>query len=246
LKKVIDRFSAHAGSYASYRPGSPGEVFDFLFQKTASFGSAWDAGTGNGQVALRLADKFTTVYGTDISREQLDKAVTKNNVIYLCERAESTSLADHSVDLVTAAQAVHWFDIGKFNEAVKRVAKPGALVAVWSYSWSHTIREVDAIVAKATKLIESYWDPERRHIEAEYKTVDFPFAEIRTPQFEIRKDLAIDEYFGYLNTWSGLKNYIAAKGHNPIDEIFKETEKVWGKRVLPVRWPVFMRAGFVT
>ena len=125
----MDNFSKGAAEYVAFRPLSPEGIFDFLYAHTYSFGQAWDCGTGNGQVAARLAERFSKVYGTDISKEQLALAVQKDNITYRVERAEQTSLSDRSIDLVTVAQAIHWFDLNNFYKEVKRVAKPGALIA---------------------------------------------------------------------------------------------------------------------
>src|SRR5437016_4267876 len=107
MKQIIDNFSTGAADYASFRPESPPELFDFIYKHVNGFDAAWDCGTGNGQVAAKLAEKFKTVYGTDISNEQLDHAIKKDNIIYRHERAEQTTLASNSVDLITVAQAIH-------------------------------------------------------------------------------------------------------------------------------------------
>src|SRR5476651_160086 len=126
MKQVQDNFSAGAADYATFRPASPDEIYDFLYTHVSNFGTAWDCGTGNGQVAARLAERFDHVYGTDISEQQLGLAVKKDNITYRTERAESTSLADGSIDLITVAQAIHWFDFDGFYKEVRRVARPGA------------------------------------------------------------------------------------------------------------------------
>lgn len=132
MKETIDNFSATAEGYAAFRPQSPQEIYDFLYQHVNNYTAAWDCGTGNGQVATRLVERFGKVYGTDISAEQLQRAPQLANVTYLQERAEETSIASQSVDLITVAQAIHWFDFDAFYKEVRRVAAPGALVAAWT------------------------------------------------------------------------------------------------------------------
>ena len=71
---------------------------------------AWDVATGSGQAAVELAARFDRVVATDASAAQLASAEARPNVTYLHEPAERSSLDDASADLVTVAQALHWFD----------------------------------------------------------------------------------------------------------------------------------------
>jgi len=70
-----DNFSKQAATYAKFRPSYPTALYDFIFQHTPRFESAWDCGTGNGQVAQALATRFTRVYASDISAGQLAQAL---------------------------------------------------------------------------------------------------------------------------------------------------------------------------
>ncbi|MES2702249.1 MAG: class I SAM-dependent methyltransferase [Bacteroidota bacterium] len=246
MKPIIDNFSAHATDYATFRPESPKEIFDFLYSHTPAFDVAWDCGTGNGQVAAKLADRFGKVYGSDISSEQLANAAKKDNIIYLNERAEQTTIPAGSVSLITAAQALHWFDFEKYYDEVRRVAAPGALIAVWTYVWSRITPGVDMVVDKLLKIIDKHWDAERKYVNGEYKNIDFPFREIKTPELHIIKQLSLNQFVGYLNTWSGIKNYIKMEGSNPLDAVIEELQAAWGATdERAVTWPVFLRAGFV-
>lgn len=66
-----DNFSGHSSDYAKFRPEYPAEVYTFLKENLSGSDCAWDCGTGNGQVASRLADFFNLVEATDISQPQL-------------------------------------------------------------------------------------------------------------------------------------------------------------------------------
>ncbi len=126
MKEVIDNFSTGGADYALYRPDSPPERFLTLFtatcKRTLILHGRGLRGTGNGQVAAILAERFKTVYGTDISDDQLKYAVQKDNIIYRKERVEQTTFTDNSIDLITVAQAIHWFDFGPFYNEVRRVS----------------------------------------------------------------------------------------------------------------------------
>jgi ubiquinone/menaquinone biosynthesis C-methylase UbiE len=247
MKQTIDNFSNIAAEYALFRPGSPDEIFDFLYSRLSHYNAAWDCGTGNGQVAVKLAQKFATVYATDISNEQLQHAQKKDNIIYRQERAESTTLKDGSIDLVTIGQAIHWFDFDPFYKEVKRVAAPGALIAAWTYNLINITAAVDDIIYHFYfDIIYDYWDKERKLVESGYSTIPFPFEEIQAPLFQISKMYNVKQLIGYLGTWSAVKHYMEKEGKDPVLMIEKELVRAWGNtEEQKVFWPVHMRVGRV-
>ena len=109
-----DHFSGHARAYAEFRPSYPSDLAAYLAHLEPNRGLAWDCGTGNGQAAILLADHFDRVAATDPSRQQLCSATAHPRVTYLAATAERAPLADGSVNLVTVAQALHWFDFARF------------------------------------------------------------------------------------------------------------------------------------
>src|SRR5687767_1259250 len=164
-----DHFSGHAGTYAAARPRYPAALFDWLAAQCARHGLAWDAGCGNGQATVALAAHFVRVVGTDPSAAQVAQAEARDNVEYRVEPAEAPSLDDASVDLVTVAQALHWFDLERFHAAVRRVLRPGGLVAAWTYGLSNVDARVDAHFMRLYEtILGPYWPAERSHVENGY------------------------------------------------------------------------------
>jgi len=248
MKQLKDNFSDGSDEYALFRPESPAEIFDFLNTHVPALGTAWDCGTGNGQVAARLAERFNKVYGTDISKEQLSNATLKENISYLLERAEHTSLPDGSIDLITVAQAIHWFDFEAFYKEVRRVARPGAVIAAWTYTVLKFNDSIDEVIHKLyVPITGPYWDAERKLVDDGYATIPFPFREIKTPVFRIVKQMSLPQLEGYLRTWSGVKHYQKKTGTDPVSLISEELKKAWGhEQVKTVVWDVFMRAGHIS
>ena len=113
-----DHFSAASGRYAAYRPDYPAALFEWLAGLCDRHDTAWDCATGSGQAALGLAPHFRRVVATDASAEQVRHAVAHPSIDYRVAQAEDSGLADHSVDLVTVAQAAHWFDLPRFYAEV--------------------------------------------------------------------------------------------------------------------------------
>ena len=165
-----DNFSIQADEYAIYRPRYPQELFDFLLSNTKNNDTAWDCATGNGQVAAELAKHFKNVFATDISEKQLANAIEKENIKYKKEAAEKTFFADNYFDLITVAQALHWFNFEKFYKELIRVAKPGALFAAITYTICKTNDETDNVLRHFYHdLTGPYWDAERKYIDEQYK-----------------------------------------------------------------------------
>jgi ubiquinone/menaquinone biosynthesis C-methylase UbiE len=133
MKNFKDHFSGHAPDYRIFRPAYPPELFAFLASIASPEGLVWDCGTGNGQAAIALAEHFTHVFATDASEEQIRQAEPHPRVEYAVAPAERCPLPDGSANLVTVAQALHWFDLDQFNTEVKRVCHPGGFLAVWTY-----------------------------------------------------------------------------------------------------------------
>jgi ubiquinone/menaquinone biosynthesis C-methylase UbiE len=239
-----DNFSTQADLYAKYRPAYPEKLVEFIIANTAHRNTAWDCATGNGQTAKMLSPYFTRVLATDISQRQLDHAWKADNIIYTVQPAEQTDFPDHSIDLVTVSQALHWFDVDKFYAEVKRVGRAGASVAIWMYSLLRISPAIDHIIEEYHfKTLGEYWDRERKYVDDNYSTIPFPFEKIYTPSFAIEYYWTIDEIEGYFNTWSALRNFITANNYNPVPELVKKIKPYWDQRQLQVIFPIHLRMG---
>lgn len=239
-----DHFSGHAEAYATFRPHYPEPFYAWLINLTARQENAWDCGTGNGQAAIRLAESFDTVTATDASAQQIRQAQPHPKVHYFVEPAEQSHLETGSVDIITAAASIHWFDMHAFYGEVKRVARRDALLAVWAYDRVKISNEIDILVDRLYYDIAGpFWPKERRWVEEQYKTIPFPFEEISAPSFAINHTLTVDDLIGYLRTWSSVQGYLKVHGKDPVDLITGELHNLWGSEKRPVEWPMFMRIG---
>ncbi len=128
-----DHFSQQAGDYAKYRPDYPEALFEFLAKTARGHELAWDVGTGNGQAALGLTKYFDRVLATDPSEKQIQNAVRHAQISYSVASSVQTNVPSRNVDLITVAQALHWFDFNAFYREARRVLKPDGLIAVWCY-----------------------------------------------------------------------------------------------------------------
>jgi SAM-dependent methyltransferase len=241
-----DNFSARSADYARFRPGYPPQLFDFLFGLCKNFDCAWDCATGNGQIAAALAGRFRQVEATDISENQLENAVQKPNIRYRLEAAESPSFPDNSFDLVTVGQAAHWFDFSTFYPEIRRVLRPGGLLALVGYGLLKIDEPTDAAINHLYRnILGEYWDTERRHVDAAYATLPFPISEIPFPEMAMTCEWSLDHLFGYLDTWSAVKHFEKRNASSPLDGAFVEGLKdVWrAGEIKSVRFPIFGRVG---
>ncbi|MEP6845487.1 MAG: class I SAM-dependent methyltransferase [Panacibacter sp.] len=241
-----DHFSSQAKLYANFRPHYPDALYDFLYSNIQKFGNAWDAGTGNGQVAAELAKKFTSVYASDISTKQLAEAPLLPNVFYRTETAENASYPDHYFDLITVAQAIHWFSFDQFYATVKRTLKPGGVIAVIGYGLLTINNTIDKwLLYFYIDVIGPYWDKERKYIDELYQTIPFPFTEIIASNFKIEYTWTKEQFLGYLNTWSAVQNFIKTTNMHPMsDELLLSLNKIWrDDEVHKISFPLLLRTG---
>lgn len=242
-----DRFSSDPKGYAAFRLGYPQALLDFVLAHTPGRNAAWDAGTGNGQFAKMLAEHFQRVEATDISEKQLQEAAIHPKIRYSKQPAEKTDFKVGSFDLITVAQAIHWFDFERFYEEVIWVAAPGGMLAVIGYPLLSVNPEVDAVLLEFyTHTVGEFWDKERRYLDEGYWTIPFPFKEVAAPRFEMTYEWNADQMIGYLGTWSAVKNYREAKGDDPVAGVEPALRAAWGDgQVHLVHFPMILRLGSV-
>jgi ubiquinone/menaquinone biosynthesis C-methylase UbiE len=240
-----DHFSKHAAEYAKFRPRYPKELFRWLRSIAPSPELAWDCATGNGQAAVELAEVFDRVIATDGSEKQVANAEPHARVEYRVARAEQSGLDAASVDVVTVAQALHWFDLDRFYDEVRRVLKAGGVLAAWAYKLATVSPEIDAVVNHYySDVVGPYWPAERVLVE-KFEDLAFPFPAVETPPFEMVAEWSVENLLGYLRTWSATQRFIAAEQRDPLEQIAKQFSAAWGDEVRRVIWPLTVRAGRV-
>lgn len=255
---TADHFSVVAARYAAYRPHYPPALAAALGRGE----TAWDVGCGNGQLAVALAERFTRVIATDVSQAQLDAAVPHPRVEYRCVPAESSGLADASIDLVVAAQAAHWFDWPRFIAEVERVARPGALVALVSYGNVVIDGEPGRELARYhTEIAGPYWPAGREHVENGYRDLRMPWPAVTPPGPDrggalpalpvggavapgiiMTSEWTREELVGYVSSWSATARLVERHGPGEFEALGARLAAMWpdNERRL-IRWPLTLR-----
>ena len=225
---VIDLFSDKSDLYAAARPQYPSELYEFLASCVNTRERAWDCGAGNGQASVAIAEYFHEVYATDVSDRQIANAIIKDNVFYSVQPAEKTNFPDDYFDLVTVAQALHWFDFNCFWLEVKRVLKKGGIFAAWGYSWLSVSSEIDSVIKEGIlDRVEPYWSPRIEHIRNGYRNINIPFEPILVPPIEMNIAWTLPELLAYMHTWSATRQCMQQNGMDFFEALSDNLLSVW-------------------
>jgi SAM-dependent methyltransferase len=241
-----DHFSARAADYAAYRPTYPMALVDYLAGLSPARDIALDVGCGSGQLSVLLAERFARVIGTDMSARQVESATPHPSVEYRVGPAETSGLPAGSVDLITAAQAAHWFDLPGFYAEARRIARPNAILALITYGVLQADPAIDPVIQHFYRdVVGAYWPPERRHVESGYREFDFPFAELSAPPLAIEVEWRAADLVGYADTWSAVRGAEKALGQSPIAAFEHELVQAWGdpNERRKIRFPLSLRIG---
>jgi SAM-dependent methyltransferase len=243
-----DHFSARSDDYARYRPTYPVSLYEWLAGLVPDRELALDCATGSGQAALGLADHFDRVLGIDGSPEQLSRAAAHAQIGYAVAYVEAAPVRAHSIDLITVAAALHWFDHDRFYADARRVLRPGGVIAAWSYYMFESEPAIDAVMDRyANDILRDYW-PEQMHLNQDrYANTPFPFPRIDAPDFFMEAEWGIEETVGFMTTWSAPQRYERERGTHPLDLVVDDLRAAWGdpRRRLHIRWPLHLLVGRV-
>lgn len=237
-------FSPIAREYARFRPTYPRELFDYLAPLVDRRERAWDCATGNGQAALELARHFTKVIATDVSAEQIRHATPDPRVEYRVASAEESGLEPGSVDLLTVASAIHWFDLDRFCAEARRVARRGGVLAAWSYHAGRMDPPFGPILERFYQdVVQPYFPPGSKLVDEDYRGLVLPGEPIQPPRFWMSARWNLDQMLAFVGTWSGTLEYIRRRGESPVPLVAEPLERIWGDRtaVRALRWPLAIR-----
>lgn len=241
-----DHFSKQADSYQAYRPTYPGELFKYLTSVAPSNRLAWDCATGSGQAALALAYFYDQIIATDASETQMRNTTQHEKIDYIIATAENSNIKNNSVDLITIAQALHWFETDVFFTEAKRVLKNNGIIAAWTYNLFRLEPEINSIIDHFDQnIIGEFWPDERKLVDNGYASIEFPFKRIKAPRFKMTTRWSLPHVLGYLETWSAVQRYKEINNLNPLETITEDLSLAWGDPQIKkeIDWPLTLIAG---
>jgi SAM-dependent methyltransferase len=241
-----DYFSTVAADYGRFRPRYPPQLAEQLARVSPARRMAWDVGCGTGQLSVLLATQFDHVRATDMSPEQVANAERHPRIQYEARDASSSGLPTGSADLVVAAQAAHWFALDAFYAEARRVLVPDGVVALVTYGVLAVEGAPDSAVQDFyAGTLGPYWPADRKHVETKYRLLPFPFEELAVPAVHMTARWTLDEFLGYVGTWSAVGRARTALGEDFLRRFGAVLAQSWGERPRTIRWPISVRAGKV-
>lgn len=242
-----DNFSRQAELYSQFRPAYPKELFEYLAGQTNEHELAWDCGTGNGQAAVGLTAYYTSIIATDPSSSQIMYAQQHPQIRYAIQRAEDFSCEEQTVDLITVANALHWFDLDTFFPIALRTLKPSGIFAAWAYGIPKISPAIDSVLLYYhDQIVGEYWTFENRLVENHYTGIDFPFQTMVAPLFKSFRLFNFNDLMNYLRTWSATQKYMIHDSIDPTVSILTDLSEAWAddpKSYKQVTWHLILYVG---
>ncbi|CAM0143250.1 unnamed protein product [Umbelopsis sp. WA50703] len=261
---TFSRTTFNSSLYRSFRPVYSKPTYNLIYeyhkQKGGKFDVAVDVGTGTGQVATVLAETFAKVYGTDLSEKMLQAADKRPNIHYLACPAEKLPFEDKSVDVITTAQAFHWFKHDQFFHEAQRVLKPEGTIAIIGYEYAR-IKESQQASDLIKKIGLETFNPGRKLLENLYRDITIPYANTNfyfdpedaditnigqpTPEPIMEKVMTLEAFRSYMRTWSSYANYMKEHSEDPVDSMINEMADLMNavnpeEHLVTVEWPAVL------
>ena len=248
-------FDSVATDYARCRPHYPDAFFEWMAEQAPALDRCWDAACGNGQASIGLTRWFSHVEATDLSSEQISAAQSHPQIHYRQGAAEHSDLDNNSVDAVLVAAAIHWLDVERFNQEVRRVLRPGGLLVWLGYEpIQGAPKDVQIWLNRLYhERLKPFWPPERTHVDTCYADLDFPVCDQAIPkELHITAHWTQNNLLGFINTWSALRQARQQidrhhQARSLIDDLSDELSQVWpqGSERLTLNFPLMGRWGLV-
>lgn len=230
VKDPTQRFSSRVENYVRYRPGYPSKVIELMKQECGLTPESTiaDVASGTGIFTRMLLENGNRVFGVEPNPEMRE---TGKKLLAHCPRfisvagtAEATTLAGNSVDIITAAQAAHWFDREKARHEFSRILKPGGWTVLL---WNERRTDSTQFLREYEQLLLSYGTDYQdvRHERTTAEIADF-FAPSKFQEsvFEMRQEFDYAALEGRLLSSS----YTPQPGDSKYEPMLRELRQIFG------------------
>ncbi|KAN0034443.1 hypothetical protein ACTFIV_000956 [Dictyostelium citrinum] len=239
--KFEDKFGKVSESYKNFRPTYNDELYSIIDSYCDDKRDlAIDVGAGSGQATVKLAKYFKKVIGFEPSEYQLKHAEPTDTVEYRLSAAEKIDLPSGSVDLITVATAVHWFNLQEFYKESKRLLRENGSLIIWCYGSLKIINNEEL-----QKIHENYWAPEIKYINDEYVDIRPTYENTTRKTITLDKIMSINDMVGMYSSWSSYAKYIKEGNKDFLPDIKKSLVDLLkttdcNSKIIKVDYPVYI------
>jgi len=225
------RFSSRVDNYVRYRPGYPPEVLELLKEECGLTTETVvaDIASGTGIWTRWLLENGNRVYGVEPNAEMRKAGEeflkTFPRFTSVAGTAEATTLADHSVEIVTAAQAAHWFDHERARREFVRILKPGGWTVL---IWNERLTDSTPFLRAYEQMLLEYGTDyqEIRHEKTTARIQDFfAPAAYRETVFKSEQNFEYASLEGRLLSSS----YVPQAGDKKYEPMLKELQRIFAE-----------------
>jgi SAM-dependent methyltransferase len=227
MKSSTERFSDRVDNYVKTRPGYPELLIAFLETKIAPPAVVVDVGSGTGILSRQLLTAGYEVFGIEPNgpmRSAAEESIEDGKFHSVNGTAEGTTLEDHSVDLITAAQAFHWFDRLKAKSEFRRILKLGGILAI---IWNERLDDVSEVNRRYEDILVSlapeYPRVVHRNISLDAIQDFFAPDRVTLTRFDNNQSLDRERLVGRFESSS----YVPNRGESGHAEIVSAAEKLF-------------------
>ncbi len=243
---IVDFSDEYAAQYPVRRPQYPAALFEWLAAQSPGLDHVWDAGTGTGELAIPLADRFARVTASDGNADMLANARRRANVTYRQWSSEATELEDDSVDLIVSGMAMHWFEPVEFCAEAERVLRADGLLAAIGFYFFDVDNDIGQLVRDWYEAdMTGYESPQLTVLRNSYAQLDFPYTDIDTPAFTMTAAWTYHQLASFLYHWIVAKRARQQGNDEALTELLSKVAERWPggpDTEAMVSWPIFVRA----
>jgi ubiquinone/menaquinone biosynthesis C-methylase UbiE len=225
----VTRFSSRVENYAKYRPTYPTALIDILNSECGLTPDSViaDVGSGTGILSKLFLENGNTVFGIEPNFAMRNYAERKlwrfNNFLSVEATAEATTLHSGSIDLVTAAQAFHWFDQPRARAEFARITNPGGCVVL---IWNERRVDSSPFLRDYENLLLRYGTDYSR---VRHENVDSEIADFYSPEAVTLKSIENIQHFDFesLKGRTRSASYTPEPGDANFESLFSDLEKIF-------------------
>lgn len=232
MSDPTQRFSDRVADYVRFRPSYPAGVIDTL-RAAGLVGpgkTVADLGSGTGIFTALLLPHAAKVFAVEPNapmRAAAEAALDPDpRFVSVAGAAEATTLPEGSVDLVTAAQAFHWFDVPRTRREMRRILRPGGAVAlVWNERLTDTTPFLADYEALLHRRATDYAKVNHANLDAQKLAPFFGTGGHALEAFDYRQDFDLAGLTGRLLSSS----YAPAAGQPGHGEMLRELREIFAR-----------------